>query len=203
MDLDKFRKSVFDPARSCADLKTMFENARARNAPEYVAVAREALDRRCPGWDSVSHRRAGANPTIATYLSDKKRFPTTKEAFVWLVERFLGQAPDILSGPSAMAAKLVTGSKRRYFARHAKELFPGSPHLADDRNNFEQLSNGWLLIVNLSNAQKFEILSRLAALTKLEFPRDWNLEPDEPTQALKYRQEIQDIVEWIGRELSL
>jgi len=52
-------------------------------------------------------------------------------------------------------------------------MFHGSPHLASDKNNYIQLSNGWVVNLNLSNEQKFEILAKFAAVAKLQLGQEW------------------------------
>jgi hypothetical protein len=42
-----------------------------------------------------------------------------------------------------------------------------------EKSTYTQLTKGWVASVNLSNAQKFDILLRLAALALLPYPQDW------------------------------
>ena len=42
-----------------------------------------------------------------------------------------------------------------------------------EKSTHTLLTNGWVASVNLSNAQKFDILLRLAALARLLYPQDW------------------------------
>jgi hypothetical protein len=63
-------------------------------------------------------------------------------------------------------------------------MFSGTPELAENQSNFVRLSNGWYANVNLNNAQKLDILMRLAALARLEYPDQWDFEVLDPSDAL-------------------
>lgn len=178
----------------------MFENARAKNAPEYVTIAKEALDRRCAGWDKVSVRRGGANPTVATFQGKSREFPSTKEAYGWLIEQFIRVVPDIFPELPHETLKLGKGKRRNTFARSPQKLYIESPDLADKPPNYVRLPNGWYADVNLPNAQKFEILARLANRTALKYPEEWDLKVSEPTEALENGRQIRKLVEEIKRE---
>ena len=54
MDLARLTNLVYDPARTSAALEQMLKNAIAKGKVEFAAVAKEALDKRFPGWDKVS-----------------------------------------------------------------------------------------------------------------------------------------------------
>jgi hypothetical protein len=71
---------------------------------------------------------------------------------------------------------VAKGRNRNYFGRAPKKMFHGSPHLADDRNNYLRLTNGWFINLNLKNDQKFEILCKFAAVGKFEYGREWKWE---------------------------
>ena len=57
-------------------------------------------------------------------------------------------------------------------------MFHQSPHLADDRNNYHRLVNGWYVNLNLSNDQKLEILFKFAVIAKLQVNKDWSWKVD-------------------------
>jgi hypothetical protein len=89
MDLDRFRKMVSDPARSRKELEQIFRNALEKKQLEFAREAKDVLDKRFPGWDNVASRRRGATETIAKFRGTERRCPTAKEAYIWLIERFI------------------------------------------------------------------------------------------------------------------
>jgi hypothetical protein len=66
-----------------------------------------------------------ANPTIATFRGTTKRFPSAKEAYVWLLNRFFDAKPDIYAPDSFDDLLMPTGSKRLYFERTPEALRSG------------------------------------------------------------------------------
>ena len=194
MNLERFRQHAENPSRTKDDLVNMMRNATDRGERECAAIARLVLDSRFPGWDKPRSRRGGSKPTIARFQTFSEHFPTTKDAFVWLVERFISVKPEIFSNPGQETIHVAVGHARNYFARSAEKLFKASPHLADDPNYYVRLSNGWFLNVNLSNPQKFDILARFARVAGLEYPENWNLEVEDPTEALKFKQLLEETI---------
>lgn len=188
MDLDKFSKMVSDPARSEQDMKTMLENALRKDARDFAAVAKAELDRRFPGWDVVRSRKGGSKPTIARFLGKEQSFSTSRDAYLWLIERFVSAKPSVFDDPSKDTIYLALGRKRHYFGRNLKKMFHGTPHLAENPSNYAQLANGWLANLNLNNAQKFDILMRFAALSRMEYPTQWDWEVLDPTDLLMDKQ---------------
>jgi hypothetical protein len=103
-----------------------------------------------------------------------RKFQTAKRAYIWLMDNLVRLYPDPFDKLDWRTEFLVKGTRRLYLAPDPQQLFFGSPHLADDRNNYEQLSNGWFLNQNLGNDQTFDILARMAALAHLEYGVDWS-----------------------------
>lgn len=62
------------------------------------------------------------------------------------------------------------GKRRRWIARDAARLFPGSPHLA--RDHAQPLAGDWLLDTNLSRAQIESRLTRAAAIAGYRYGED-------------------------------
>lgn len=188
MDLAAFTRLVSDPARSRDDIKAMLENARKKGALEHVAIAKAELDRRFPGWNVVRSRRGGAKPAVARFHGRERQFPTSKDAYLWLIERLIETKPIVFDDPSKDTIYLALGKRRNYFGRDLRKMFHASPELADNPSNYGRLSNGWYANLNLSNAQKFDVLMRFAALAGLEYPTDWDWEVLDPTEALLDKQ---------------
>lgn len=183
MDLERFTKLVSDPARIKADLQQMLKNALAKERPDCAAVAKDVLDRRFPGWDKVSSKRGGATPTSVSFRGARQHCPTAKEAYVWLINRFISTYPEPFVNINWETEFVAKGRNRNYFGRSPERMFRGSPHLAEDRNNYERLTNGWYVNLNLNNDQKLEILGKFAAVAKLKFD-DWSWEVSGAPQPL-------------------
>ena len=157
----------------------------AKGEMECARIAKEMLDSKFPGWDRVRHRGSGARATLARFQGSEKHFSTSKEAYLWLVERFIAEKPDLFDHVNWETTYVSKGRKRAYFSRDITALFQGSPHLADDRNNYAPLTNGWFANTNLSNAQKFEVLCRFSGVTKLRQDDDWDWEVDDASEGLR------------------
>lgn len=165
----------------------MLKNALDRGFKEHAAVAKAELDRRFSGWDHVKTRRGGSKPTIVRFRGQEQYFDTSKDAYVWLVERFAAYNSKVFDEPSKETLYVALGKRRNYFGRSLAKMFKGNPGLAENHNNYVRLSNGWYANVNLNNSQKLEILMRLAALARLEYAEDWDFEVLDPSDALMER----------------
>jgi hypothetical protein len=104
-------------------------------------------------------------------------FPTAKEAYVWLIDKFLAANPGLLDH---LQNTKLTGWSRKYFARCRNDLFPASPHLAEDRNLSEPVSGGWFANVNMDNRRKRTVLHRLAVLGGFKYGVDWTWDDGSP-----------------------
>ena len=206
MNLDRFEQLVKNPRRTRVELEQLLRNAIEAGSVEYATLAKEVLDQKFPGRQDVRSRRGGRKPTVARFLDKTREFGTSKEAYVWMVERFAAIRPDVFQEPSSDTLYLAFGKRRNYFAKSPTKLFEGTPELANDANHFARLTNGWFVNLNMSNAQKFDILSRLAAITRLSYLDKWDWEVLDPTDALidKQRAKIkaQAIMEEFKRRLS-
>jgi len=112
-------------------------------------------------------------PSTARFRDIRKEFATGREAYIWLVENIMSARPVAFRDPSSKALTIILGNSRKYFAQNLETLFQDSPYLMAEKSTYAQLTNGWVASVNLSNAQKFDILLRLAALARLLYPQDW------------------------------
>lgn len=174
MDIEKFTQLVNDPSRSKANLQQMMVNALQKGKREYAVIAKAALDNRFPGWNEV--KVGGATPTRVTFRNTEKKFPTAKDAYIWLIERFITVKPELFENINWETEFFAKGKKRNYFGHSPEKMFRNSPHLAKDKNNYEKLPNDWYVNLNLSNSQKYEILCKFAAITKLKYMVDWQWE---------------------------
>jgi hypothetical protein len=124
MDLDQFVARLRDPRRTKYELLTMLANARIRGAREYIAAVTDALDSRFPNWNSAKGKKGGATPTRCIFDGKEQSFPTAKEAYLWLIERFVEARPSIFNAPSREETLYVAlGNKRNYFAKTPTALF--------------------------------------------------------------------------------
>ena len=99
-------------------------------------------------------------------------FSTSKEAYIWLLDKFIANKPDVLI--NIRQREIITsGRGGTYLAPTLKELFLSSPHLAEDPLHFERVSGGWFAITNLNNDVKFNVLCRFARITGLKYEDDW------------------------------
>lgn len=132
-------------------------------------------------------KSGGHTPTQVRFRTDDACFPTAKEAYVWLMGKFLWDKPDVLADEAWMKDFVAHGQAANYFARSLVELFPASPHLASDPNMYTRLGRGWFANLNLSNKQKFSILSKFSAVAGYTFETDWDwrVEGEETPKRLK------------------
>ncbi len=177
MDIDRFRNLVQNTKYEKKDLLAFLHNAKAKDEKEFVGVVKDQLDLRFPGWDEASSRRGGRTPTDVIFRGEKRHFDSAKEAYVWLIERFIAAHPELFGHVNWETAFVAKGRSRLYFARNIGKMFPKSPHLAADRSNYARLSNGWFANMNLANREKEQLLQKFAAVAR--FPATewrWHVE---------------------------
>jgi hypothetical protein len=142
MDIEQFRQSLTDPKRTKEELLTMRENA-LRKGREFASVAEEVLEQRFPGWNRVKSRHGGATPVDVTFLAQGHHFDTAKEAYIWLIERFIHKYPKPFIDLDWETVFLAKGPRALFFAKSVRKLFGERQHLADDPNKYHRLTNGW------------------------------------------------------------
>lgn len=110
--------------------------------------------------------------TEATFTGVRRAFKSEKEAYVWLLTQMLGiNRKKFESSPWFHWA--CKGRGRLYFAESPSKLFPRSPRLGEDRNNYEQLPNGLYANLNLSGKQKSLVLRRVAETIGIRYGTEW------------------------------
>lgn len=184
----------------------MLKSALAENEREIAFEIKEILDERFP---QTGRSAGGSTETVARFKINTKRFPTAKEAYIWLIERFVGARPDVFTNIKWETAYVAVGHRRttegairNYFARSPRVLFRGSPRLADNQNNYAPLTNGWYANVNLSNAQKFDILCRFGWVVGLKGGEDWDWEVLDPSEGLRDQKKRIALAERLFAELD-
>jgi hypothetical protein len=175
MDLERFRERVNDLRRTRAELIQMLDNVKG-NA-EFAAIAKAALDTRFAGWDKVSHKAAGARSTQAIFRKESRWFPTSREAYLWLLEKFINANPDLIHHT------IFKGLKRDRFAHEPDGLFHSSPELAESPSNYARLSNGWCTDMNLDNSTKLDILCFAAVIAGIP-DQEWQWQVEDPSNDL-------------------
>jgi hypothetical protein len=143
MDISRFQEQLNDPANSRQDLLTMRENAIRKGEREFARVAEDTLDKRFPGWNQVRSRRGRVTPTDVRFFAERRHFGTAKEAYVWLIERFVQHYPKPFVDLDWETIFLAKGPRAVFFARSLGKLSGEKEHLADDPNKYQRLTNGW------------------------------------------------------------
>lgn len=174
MNIDRFLELRQDPKKKQVDLVAMRNNALAKNAIEHVHLAERVLDERFPSWRSTRTRRGGSKPTNVMFLGKTKYFPTEKEAYVWLMERFTQHYPQPFEHIDWQTRFVAKGARALYFARSLKNLFHTAPDHAADPTKYHRLTNGWYAKLVLSEQQKVELLMKFAAVANLRMGADWD-----------------------------
>lgn len=174
MNVDRFLDLLKDPAKTKDDLLAMRKNAIAKRSVEHVHLAERVLDERFPTWRSVTSRKGGSKPIEAMFMATRHQFPSEKEAYVWLIERFTTHYPKPFEHIDWQTAFVAKGTRTLYFAKSLTALFRTSPDLALDPQKHHRLANGWYAKLVLSEKQKVELLMKLAAVASLRIGIDWD-----------------------------
>lgn len=171
MDIEKFSQLV--GTKDKQDVLTMMKNAIQAKNHEYALIARDALDTRFPGWEGPPPNDSRGTPTLVRFQSQEREFPTAKDAYCWLIERFIEMYPEPFKTINWETYFFADGKSQLYFARDLNKMYRKSPHLMEDRNRYKLLSNGWYANLLLSNERKFLVLKNFAAVAHLKFDLDW------------------------------
>lgn len=162
-----------DPRRTEDELEQMRANAIEKQNFEFARLAEDQLNRRFPGWKRIKRKPVRSKLTLARFKGDEHEFPASKDAYIWLLEKFIGVKPDLFLSPTFETDFIAVGHAQDYFGRDPQSMFHKSPHLAEDHNKYHQLTNGWYANLVLSNERKLDILCRFAAVAKLDWQLDW------------------------------
>lgn len=169
---------VKHPARTMQqliDARKRFNNGELKDAVE------EVLDQRFPHWQNkeAGFVASGEKPPTQVHFRDKQRiFPSSKNAYVWLVGEMLNTRSHLAFGGSFFQEMFVKGIRgARYLALAPEDLFPAKSNdeIRAMKDNFwYELPNGWTLYLKLNDNQKLDRLCGLAAVCKLEYEKDWS-----------------------------
>lgn len=201
MEIDKFTRMI--SSKSQDELRTILRNVRSKHAHDHEKLVLQELDIRFPGWSR--NKTGGRTPNRAVFKGIEAKFDTGKEGFIWLVEQMVRFGKQHFTEHDKRL-EIAASKKRKYLAHTPIELFSGSPHLADDENNYAKLPYDWYLNVNLSNKLKFEVLARIAWVMNLKYPDDWDWSVEANTSDFGERRAqqktIDEIHEFLQRQLN-
>ena len=152
----------------------MRQNAVNKSAIEHVSLAERVLDAKFPDWRRPISRRGGSKPTTVSFLEEERHFPTEKEAYIWLMERFVLRYPKPFEMLDYETKFIAAGTRTIYFAKSLKSLFKTSPALASDPTKYHRLSNGWYAKLVLSEKQKVDLLYKFGAVAGLQMGLHWD-----------------------------
>ena len=122
MDLSRFESIIRDPRRTRPEVETMRKHALGKGEIECAAIASEVLSARFPA--TTRRGGGGAKPTTARFCDETHEFSSGKDAYLWLVARFLAHCPYVLDRYAALHEHASSRSKGCRFARDPLELFP-------------------------------------------------------------------------------
>lgn len=174
MDLEKFQEMLDSPGMSREELLAIRANVLRKDDLKHLVAVEQVLDRRFPDRRKGPSGRRGARPTVLSFRGEEREFPSQKQAYIWLVERFIAHNPRPFVDLDWRTVYIVKGPRILYFARSLRALFKQSPRLANDKNKHHRLTNGWYAQLYLSENQKVEILERLGAVAHLKMGVDWD-----------------------------
>ena len=174
MDLEKFQEMLDSPSMSREELLAIRANVLRKNDLKHLVAVEQVLGRRFPGWRKGPGGRGGASPTVVSPQGKKRDFPSQKQAYIWLVERFIAHNPKPFIDLDWETVYIVKGPRILYFAKSLRALFKHNPRLADDKRKHHRLTNGWYAQLYLSENQKVEILERLGGVAQFRVGVDWD-----------------------------
>jgi hypothetical protein len=186
-------------ARRCKDrgeLEQLAKNALARSRPDFAELARDLADELFPVKVS---KRKGATPSTVTFKGKTERFDTGKEGYVWLVDQFGLNHPNIYEEYQEFHTRRKTGGSR--IAQRPQDLFPEGSKRAATTSNYSKIVRGWYVDTNLNHEGKFSLLLQLSYLARLEFQTDWDFQIQGSTEELAERQSAVVRAREILREL--
>ena len=111
-------------------------------------------------------------PVTVSFRGERKeRKRDAKEAYMYLIGRFLQAKPDIFD----LYEK--RGDKRNDFAHSPEALFPASPHFADQTGASGQVSGtNWYANTHTHTREKVQRLEKLSEIAGFMRDTDWTWE---------------------------
>lgn len=171
---------VADKVESLCGYKPNLETVASFLSATQKPMPSGSLSKIRPASSSQSHR---VQPASRAPLHDE----TGKPSFVINGERYSASSGrDLLikflqriaewdpSFPERFAARTQSDKRRRRLARSPLELFPGSPHLAEDPSHSRELfpGSGWWVDLNLSRGSIGQVIKIACEVANLEYGVD-------------------------------
>lgn len=200
MDVADFERRARNPSLSREELETLKVNALAKGNREFASIAEEVLIERFP---ATSKKGGGATPTTAVFLGRNEDFPSGRDAYLWLIQRFREHHPNLLESQERWHQRAFRSVKRKYFAKSPEALFAPGSKLASQNGNYAELTEGWFANANLNHQQKFDILLRLAGICQLQYPDQWDFQVAGATRDLAEFQKQVKLGQALLKELQL
>lgn len=174
MDLERFQEMLDSPSMSREELLTIRANVLRKDEVQHLLAVEQVLSQRFPAWRKEPSGHGGERPTAVSFRGEHREFPSQKQAYIWLVERFIANNPKPFVDLDWETVYIVKGPRILYFAKSLRALFKHNPRLADDKRKHHRLTNGWYAQLYLSENQKLEILERLSAVAQLKMGVEWD-----------------------------
>ena len=104
-----------------------------------------------------------STPTTAIVSGVIRTFNSEADAYVWMINRFIGHAPRIFKYPE----------KLKHFNKDSQDAVRFTETKSDSLTP-RPLINGWFVDVNLPQYQKFRVLEQLGNFAGLKHGTDWH-----------------------------
>ncbi|MBN8508882.1 MAG: hypothetical protein J0L57_09755 [Burkholderiales bacterium] len=173
--MDEVSFSAKLPKYTLSELQQLRLNCLAYERGDLASLVEMELRQR-PKPRKPRVRSKAKSPVRVTFDGDVREWEHARDAYVWLLEKFIAAAPHVFDVDPHRASELAPGTRRNHFAERETELFYSSPHLALSSSNFARLSNGWVADVDVSNDRKLEILLRLSLICGLSYRSRWRFD---------------------------
>lgn len=191
MNIQRIKNLLGNPASTRQELEVLRKQALDEDEREIAFDIQTEIDER---FQTRSKFVPGTRSATAIFRSRSRCFDSANAAYIWLIDCFFAEKPEIFSDVRMETTGLIALGRRRtpegkpyrnYFAQSPKALFRRSPHLAEKQSNSAQLQNGWYANLNRSNPEKFDQLCHVGELVGLKFVEDWNWVVLNPSDDLK------------------
>lgn len=170
MNLEKLRKFISDPRRTAEDLRELMRRCVEIDDVEGSKVIDGELKARFPFGRSDNR----ATPVVAKFKGVERVFKTSKDGYIWLLDKFCSHHPELFSAEGDWRRNFVSESRNiKFFSENLRELFPNSQGLMEKKCNYVLLRNGLYARTHLSNSEKLRVLHNLAAACNMTYQDDW------------------------------
>jgi hypothetical protein len=184
MDLQRLER-IARAAGSRTELLQLVENVKAKKDEVALRMVNEILMERFP---VAAKSRTGATPTTVRCGVQSERFENGKQAYLWLLEQFRMKDQTVFER-FVLAQRRSSKAKGSRFAKSIPELFPPGSTRVAVASFSSKLGGGWFTDVNLDHEAKFATLLTVSRLAGMDYPKDWDFQPEGSTEELRQHQE--------------